>query len=61
MTPSVRKHPRTTREAWQRPPARQTTFTGPYVRPPGRLARAAHWLALLAAFAAIGAMLGWGF
>ena len=32
MTYTTRKHPRTLAEAWQHPPARQTTLTGPYRR-----------------------------
>jgi hypothetical protein len=46
---TTRKHPRTIAEAWQRPPAPATTFTGPYTRPPRRPGRVLLGLALIAA------------
>lgn len=53
------RHFRTTREAFpiERAPA---TF-GPYRQEPGPIGRALRWFALLALFAAIGALIGLGF
>ena len=43
MTPTVRRHPRTLAEAWQRPPA-SFWITGPYRRRRGRAWRIAGWV-----------------
>lgn len=56
---TTRRHPRSTSEAWMRPPARQSTPQGPYRRRPRvNWARWAYAGVLLASIAACGVLVG---